>query len=368
MAQVYCRALRQAGHEVLLIHGPVPPVSILEEMAEAGIGLSLEEGLAFPLSPSVARRVSARAGRFGARAVIGVNQRDRAVALEAAGLLGLPGVLLMQSLHRFWGGWPIASLKRWHYRRILLRWLTLAVCCSQAVQSELIQDFGIEAGRTVVLPNGIELDRFAPLPADQIQAVRPSLGIGSQETLLLNIGRIDYQKGLDILLKALAEVGVEKPYRLVVVGTVTGGAGNSRSQRYHQDLLRLVERLGLGSKVLFAGWRSDVPALLASADAYVHAARYEGWPLAVLEAMAAGVPVVATDCVGRPEGFQDGVQGFIVPTGDSVALARAIQDVLGLDSSQRRAWGQSALQLVSEHYDLRVLAGRFVSLMEGLVS
>ncbi len=115
MACAYCRAL---GHQVRLIHGPVPAQSILGSMKGVGVDLALEAGLARPLG-AVAQRVARLAGDWGARALIGVNQRDRAVALTAAHRLRIPGVLMLQSLHHFWGGWPIAAIKRFYYTRVM---------------------------------------------------------------------------------------------------------------------------------------------------------------------------------------------------------------------------------------------------------
>lgn len=364
MAQVFCRALHEAGHQVRLIHGPVPAASILDEMRAVGVDLQTEERLAFPLSRSVPRRVAALAREWGSQAVIGVNQRDRAVALEAASCLRVPGLIMMQSLHKFWGRWPIAALKKLYYTSVLKRSLRLAVCCSEAVQGELIRDFGIDPARTSVLPNGIEVDRYGPLELDRALSLRASLGICSEELMLLNVGRIDLQKGQDVLVEALALLSVEVPWKLVLVGGLTSGAGQARSQEFRNQLESQIARLGLGRQVIFAGWRDDIAELLGAADVYVHSARYEGWPLAVLEAMATELPVVATDCVGRPEGFVDGRHGFIVRTEDAHALAGALQQTMVLSAAQRRAWGREGRELVTSRYDVSVLGRKFVQLVE----
>ncbi|GMU55137.1 MAG: glycosyl transferase family 1 [Candidatus Xenobia bacterium] len=367
MAQVFCRALGEAGHRVRLIHGPPPASNILDDMRAVGVDPKLEARLTFPLSPAVPRRVAELARQWGAGAVIGVNQRDRAVALQAARRLGVPGLLMMQSLHMFWGGWPIAALKRAYYTRTLQRDLRLAVCCSLAVQTELVQEFGIQPERTAVLPNGVDLERYVPLPPESQARVRADLGLAADELMLLNVGRIDRQKGQDLLLEALSQVHSERPWRLVIVGGVTSGAGQDRSEQFRQGLLRSVERLGLGPRVLFAGWREDIPALLASADIYVHPSRYEGWPLAVVEAMASGLPVVATDCVGRPGGFEDGKHGFIVRTEDVQALARALTRTCALTDPERQSWGAAGRELARAQYDVRALGQRFVQLVEGVL-
>ncbi len=367
MAHAYCRALGEAGHPVRLIHGRVPQSNILDDMRAVGVDPRLEARLTFPLSPAVPRRVAAMAGEWGAAAVIGVNQRDRAVALQAARRLGVPGLILMQSLHMFWGRWPIAALKRAYYTRTLRNDLKLAVCCSEAVQTELVNEFGIEHERTALLPNGIDLENYPALVPDQVTRVRAGLGLGPEELLLLNVGRIDLQKGQDVLLEAVSRLRSDRAWRLVIVGGVTSGAGQERSEQFRLSLVRSIERLGLSSRVLLAGWRDDIPALLASADVYVHASRYEGWPLAMIEAMAAGLPVVATDCVGRPAGFEDGRHGFIVRTENADALAEALTRTCALSEAERRAWGAAGRELARASYDVRALGRQFVQLVEGVL-
>lgn len=365
MAYFYGRAWREAGHEMLLVHGPEPAASILPEMRELGIELHPEPGLAFPLSRFVHRRVARVAGAWGSQALIGWNQRDRAVALEAAGRIPIPGLAWIGNLHRFWGPWPFSTAKRLYYTSVLRRLATLIMCVSEAVFRQVVDEFGVDPARACLLPNGVDVTRFGR--TGQRAAVRASLGVGPDELLLLNVGRIDHQKGLDILVEALAQVVSQRPWRLACVGGATIGSGEQRSHGYWSELRSQARRLGLEERVRFLGWRDDVPALLEASDVYVHAARYEGWPLAVIEAMAAGRPVVATDCVGRPTGFEDGVHGFIVKTGSVEELAAAVSEALALSDEERTRWGEDARELAREHYDVRVSSKRFVSLVEGLL-
>ncbi|MCA9791830.1 MAG: glycosyltransferase family 4 protein [Candidatus Eremiobacteraeota bacterium] len=363
MAFFFARALVQAGHPVRLLHGPEPVSSILPEMRQAGVEPVLEKGLALPIDPRLPARVASQARQLGAGAVVGVNQRDRAVALTAAHQLGLPGVVMVQNLHRFWGPAPIAALKRRYYTRVLRERTRLAVCCSQAVADQVLVEFGLDPHKTRVLPNGVEVARFEL--AGQKQALAAELGFEPEQPLLVTVGRLDYQKGLDVLLEALTQV--RPPWQLVVVGGVTTGSGQARSQAYADSLKQQAIRAGLAERVHLVGWRDDIPRLLASADIYVHAARFEGWPLALVEAMAAGLPVVASDCVGRPQGFQDQHHGFIVPTEDGQALALALEQTLALSPDTRREWGLAGRQLARQHYDVEELAGTFVSWIEELL-
>jgi glycosyltransferase involved in cell wall biosynthesis len=160
-----------------------------------------------------------------------------------------------------------------------------------------------------VVPLGVDLDRFASgTPTLQKDGV-----------LVGDVARLARQKDHRTLLAAMATVRREHPdARLVLVGD-----GELRA-----ELEQLAAGLGLEGSVLFTGARDDVPDLLASFDVFAHAARYEGFCLAVVEAQAAGIPVVATAVGGVPEAVANGETGLLVPPGDDHALAAAITRLL----------------------------------------
>ncbi|MFW6062467.1 MAG: glycosyltransferase family 4 protein, partial [Planctomycetota bacterium] len=173
----------------------------------------------------------------------------------------------------------------------------------------------------------------------------------------------------DVLLRAFAEAAGDRPdVRLVLIGDVPECAAQREMQRYADDLRQFPVDAGLADRVRFAGWREDVPAVLAAADGYVHAARWEGWPLTVMEAMAAGVPVVFTDCAGRPPGFAEGQDGWIVPTEDVHALADRIGRMVQMSPAQRRQMGQAGRAFCRSHYDIRAVGQRFVAIVEHVLA
>jgi glycosyltransferase involved in cell wall biosynthesis len=112
-----------------------------------------------------------------------------------------------------------------------------------------------------------------------------------------------------------------------------------------------IGRLGLDAFVALTGDRDDVPELLATSDVFVLSSRSEGGPISVLEAMAAGLPVVASDVGGVREQVDEGVSGLLVPAGDPAALAAALERVLG-DPQLRRDLGAAGRGLVRERFDL----------------
>jgi glycosyltransferase involved in cell wall biosynthesis len=234
------------------------------------------------------------------------------------------------------------------------------IAVGPAVKEQAIREFGCRPERLQVVPNGIvTTDYQSP------QTVRRS---DSKSKLRgLNVGRIDAQKGQRILALALGLVrdnGGE--LQLDLVGGVT--PNHAASEQYHQELHSDITQLDLKERLHFLGWRSDVKNLLAGGeyDFYVHAALWEGppLPLSILEAMASGLPVILTDCVGRPEGFVDDLHGRIVKAGDPQQLAKAIEWMCTLSADERQAIGENCRRLAVERYDVAVTGKHFVELCE----
>lgn len=374
MALQFATALREAGHNVILAHGPEPQSagqedrSILGLMRESGIETRPEPGLTFPVSPAVAKRLSEIVRSRQGACVIGVHQRDRAVALAAARRAQVPGVVCAQNQHRFWGPWPLPWLKEKYYAHCMRRNARLVICTSEPVQDEFVKRFRVVRDRTQLLSNGIDVLGFPNYSPDECRAVRRSLEVMDDEFLFLNVGRINIQKGQDVLLRALAQLGENGPaWKLVLVGDVPDGASRQQMLRYRQELLDFTAQHQLGSRVRFVGWREDVPLLLRAADAYVHAARYEGSPLAVLEALAASRPTITPDNTSRPPGLEDGAHGMVVRPEDPVALGQAMQRMRTSSVEERARMGAACRALAESKYDIRVIGRRFVELVEGVI-
>jgi glycosyltransferase involved in cell wall biosynthesis len=169
--------------------------------------------------------------------------------------------------------------------------------------------------RTVVIRNGIDPSLFQPRRHER--AARPRV---------VSVGRLKAPKDFTTLLDALARV---QGYEAVVVGD-----GPERAM-----LQARLESLGIGGSVSFEGERDDVPALLSASDCFVLSSSSEGMPISVLEAMAAGLPVVASDVGGVHELVADGVTGTLVPAGEAAALAAALEPLLADDGLRARMGG-----------------------------
>jgi glycosyltransferase involved in cell wall biosynthesis len=169
-----------------------------------------------------------------------------------------------------------------------------------------------------VLPTGVDLDRFRP--GDRASA-RRALGLGPDDRVLLYVGRLDREKNLEFLLDAVARARAPRT-RLLLVGRGTQAAA----------LRRVAAETGLGSRVEFRGGSppTGLPAYYHAADAFVFASTSETQGLAVLEAMACGLPIVAVRASGIEEIVTDGVSGLLVPE-DAAALAGAVDQILADD-------------------------------------
>jgi glycosyltransferase involved in cell wall biosynthesis len=208
-----------------------------------------------------------------------------------------------------------------------------AVAVSNAVREVAVEDYGVPAERIHVLYNGVLADRFAEVAPDARQRIRQQQGIAADAPVIGIVGRLEPGKGVKQLVRVLPAVLERCPDAVLLVV----GDGSIRL-----DCERLVAEVGVGAAVRFTGHREDIPALLAAMDVMAAPATVEeGLPYAVLEAMCAGLPVVATRLGGLCECVVHGETGLTVPMGDGPALAEALVTLL-TDPRRRAALGQAA--------------------------
>jgi glycosyltransferase involved in cell wall biosynthesis len=182
--------------------------------------------------------------------------------------------------------------------------------------------------RLFVIPNGVEVERYGS--REGVAATRGELGLAPDGRLLIVVAKLFAQKGHAVLLDALAATALRPDDRVLLVGE-----GPER-----EGLELAVRHRGL-AQVRFAGNRPDVPALLAASDLFVLPSLWEGLPMALLEAMASGLPVIATDVAGSRQVVVPGESGILVPPGDAAALAGAMGELLA-DEAQRARLGRDA--------------------------
>ncbi|NKC11604.1 MAG: glycosyltransferase [Gammaproteobacteria bacterium] len=227
---------------------------------------------------------------------------------------------------------------------------------SSQVIGELRED-GVAADRLHHIPNGIDATPYVEKKTRQ--DLRRDYGFDENDLVLVCVANLIDYKGHDVLIKALARLPDQKAsWRAVFIG--------SGDTQYIDELGRLASSLGIGHRIGFAGRRSDVPGWLQAADVGVLASRHEGFSNAVLEYMAAGLPVVATDVGGNRDAVMHGNTGLLVPAGDVDALAGALLR-LADDVSLRRTLGAASAARVETTYALDRIVDRYDELYRSLL-
>lgn len=215
---------------------------------------------------------------------------------------------------------------------------------------------GFRSEQIVRIPNGVDPEKFSPAPAGRPDAAQP-------ERTILCVARLQYPKGVDVLLHAWARMLREEPAwrasyqpRLLIVGE-----GPLRVQ-----LERISIELGIQESVEFLGLRRDVAALLQTAWGFVLPSRWEGMPNALLEAMASGLPCIATRVSGSEDVIDDGINGLLVPPLDPAALAQALRRIIE-DADLAQHLAQEARATILAHYQMTTVAEQLLLLYRTLL-
>lgn len=236
----------------------------------------------------------------------------------------------------------------------LSRWMPDHVTAvSHAAASSHLASGMVLGNRLSILGNGIEMEAWAPSLETRIE-VRHELGL-TDEFLWVAVGRLESVKDYPTLLQAMARM--PENVRLLVLG----------SGPLEAELKELVSQLGLGGKVRFMGFQSNVERWMQAADGFVLASRYEGLPMVVLEAAACGVPAVATDVPGTNELVVDGVNGWLADAGDANRLREAMTRLMRMPLEERFAMGECARRQVMKEFSMDAVLDRWQRLYEVLL-
>lgn len=260
-----------------------------------------------------------------------------------ANLLGriagrLSGVPVIVSSERIMG------LESWH--RLLLNRITSPLASAFTANSLAVKEFMTEKIRLPpekihVIYNGVDTQKFGA--KHDKEKLRSSLGLKPEDFVCVTVARLDEQKGVSYLVEAARKVVEKNPEtKFLIVG----------DGPLKEKLIELSEKLGLTEHVLFLGQRMDVPKILGASDLFLLPSIWEGLPNVVLEAMAAGLAVVATKTSGTPELVVDGKTGFLVSPGDAVGLAGAIL-ACTKDAGRISAMGSAGRKRAEEVFSLK---------------
>lgn len=332
------RAAREAGNETSFV-SPTPG-PFLELVRDEGMGADV-----LPIRGALDVVATARlAWRFRAAHVDVVHTHGHFAVNVVARVAGrIAGARVLSHMH------IENSFRNGMGRRaqIALDNATARLCYALVAVSDATRaclvDQGYPPGRLVTVHNGIDATK-------QAAPVRLREG-----RTILEVARLAEVKGQRTLIAALVHIDANA----VLVGRDLEQAGT-----YEHELRREAERLGVADRVVFAGYRSDVPSLLAGCDVFCLPSDVEGLPLVVLEAMAQAKPVVATAVGGTPELVASGETGLLVPPGDTDALAAALRTVLD-DPDGARKMGEAGRARVLQEFTADAAAHRILGLYGG---
>jgi glycosyltransferase involved in cell wall biosynthesis len=283
----------------------------------------------------MARRL-ARLIKQNAIDLVHSNNRLNRAAILAARLTSIPHVCHVRMSHE------LSPVDRY-----LARYVDSFVYISKAVE-RCYRSQGVPVGRGQVVYNPINVEAFAQ--ADHRVELRAEFGLTDHDWLISNVGRLDWWKGHDDFLRAMAKVTrSQSNVKALIVGAVDS---EPRNQAYFQRLQHLVTDLGLSVHVIFTGFRTDIPRIMAVSDIVVHSASEpEPFGRVVVEAMAAGRPVVATGAGGVLDIIEDQVTGLLVPPRNAALMAKAIQQLLR-NREEAEVMGRRAQQQAKRRFSV----------------
>jgi glycosyltransferase involved in cell wall biosynthesis len=227
----------------------------------------------------------------------------------------------------------------------------IPVAIGRAVELSLQDLYGLSGIR--VIPNAIPVSSYS-LPAVIRNEWRAREGFSDDDFLIGSVGRLEAQKNYSALLETFAHLHRPHPRAKIVVA----GDGSERSA-----IEARAGRLGIRPRVHFLGSRNDIPDFLAALDVFALSSDYEGNPLCIMEAMAAGLPIVSTSVGCVPELVRNGKEAFLVRRGDPSAMAGALELLL-LNPALRRTMGAAAACRARNEFDVSKMAGAYAALYE----
>jgi sugar transferase (PEP-CTERM/EpsH1 system associated) len=235
-------------------------------------------------------------------------------------------------------------------RRLLGRWVDRFVTVSNDLRAWLVGDVAIPVGKVSLISNGVDTVRFLPADDGEKGAIRERLGLGLRSFVVGSVGRLDPVKDYGTLIRAFRAVDDEEASLLLV------GDGPCRAEWDH-----LASELGISGRVRILGEREDIPALMRAMDVFVLPSIAEGMSNTILEAMASGVPVLATKVGGNPELVLDGMTGTLFEPQDVDGLG-AILEVYRGDRMLRWRHGSAGRDRALSRYSLDVMTRAYEEL------
>ncbi len=337
------RELIRRGHEITLLCRP--GAWIAEELAADPIDVLFSDLRRFPLDEL--HRVAAEIRGRGIEVVH--------THMSRAHFFG--------ALLRWFAGVP--SVATAHSRQVQPHWMfnDLVIAVSDATRRFQCRYNLVRPSRITTIHSFIDPRRLTCVPADARARFRQKLGVGDQTPLFGTLGTILPRKGQLHLVRALPAILAAVPEaRLVIIGEIM-----DEHRQYQAKLERTAEQLGVSSRIVWAGYCPNAYEVLAALDVFVLASLEENLPMVILEAMALGLPAVATAVGGIPECVVSGETGLLVPPANPEAMAAAVAGLL-VDPAQRRRLGEAGRRQVHESFSLESQATRIQAALQTVVS
>ena len=286
-----------------------------------------------------------------------VGSRADFYARLAAKIAGAP--IIISTLAMFVEGFDTDPLRKALYvilDRFSERFVDTFIVVSEALKHTLHTRHHIDKRKITRIYNGVELDLYSP-HTKYSESIRNEFAIQDSTPLVGTIGRCVYQKGFEYFLLAASIILRKYPdVKFILVGD-----GPLRTQ-----LENMAQRLGIANSIIFTGFRNNIPKILAEMDIFVLSSVLEGLPRVVIEAMAAGKPIVATDIEGAREELNHGQEGIIVPSRNPTALAQGIIELL-INRDKAKEMGLRARKKAQRLFDLKETVENIDSLYQRLI-
>jgi len=250
------------------------------------------------------------------------------------------------------------SAKRRFFNWIILRFVKRVIAVSDSVRNDIIKsNWNIDPAKVVTVKNCIDLGTIDSITTGRRDA-RLKLGIPEDEIVFGTVGRLVTTKGQTYLIEAFEAVMKKIPNsRLVIIGN------GSLSKKLQTQ----VKKSGISSRVLFTGYRKDVLELLRGFDVFVLPSLAEGLSIALLEAMASRLPVIASNVGGIPEVFGNSHCGRLVPPNDSTALSAAMVEIGLLDNNHKKRLGEEGRKKIEKEFTADVMIRKIQDIYESVL-
>jgi glycosyltransferase involved in cell wall biosynthesis len=274
-----------------------------------------------------------------------------------AKILRIPSVSTLHTLE-------VAKDLRFAHFRLKLKWFILKYFCDTIITvSEKTRDHHLKFGnlpknKTSTIYNGIQLSRFQTHNRTQNEEIKINLGLSPNSIVITTVAVLREQKGIQFMIQALPEILRYEPNLTYLI--VGDGV-------YASQLNNLVDDLGLQERVLFTGYRTDIPDILAVSDLFVLPSLGDALPTVLIEALAAGKPIIATQVGGIPEIITDGINGLLVPPADPESLAFACLKILR-DRDFSQCIGTKGVETAKDRFDIKIQVKKLVTLYNDLIN